>query len=93
MKAPVTCSEEGGVYFRVKAHDRVKEGGASIAVAPWRGRGAAREEAAALPAHLGREEGEGGGGLGLVGWLGLPHHSGPKRSGGPASHWVDWAES
>jgi hypothetical protein len=27
MKAPVTRSEEGGIYDRVKAHDRVKEGG------------------------------------------------------------------
>jgi hypothetical protein len=40
---------------------------------------AAREEAAALPAHLGWEEGEGGGGgLGHVSWLGLPGRMGPE---------------
>jgi hypothetical protein len=59
--------KRGGVYVRVKAHDRVKEGGVFIAVAPWRGRGVARR-----PWHGGarggsgtagalREEGEGGG--------------------------------
>jgi hypothetical protein len=37
---------------------------------------AVREEAAALLARCGRKE-KGGGELGLVGWLGLPGHSGP----------------
>jgi hypothetical protein len=56
----------GGVYVRVKAHDRVKEGGAFVAVAPWRGRGVAwhpwnggvRGRSSAAGAL--REEGEGG---------------------------------
>jgi hypothetical protein len=90
MKAPVTRSEEGGVvYVRVKAHDRVKEGGMFIAVALWCGRGAAQRpwcggaRGGSGAAGALREEGEGGEGMGLVGWLGLPGRSGPKG-------WVHW---
>jgi hypothetical protein len=65
-----------------------------IAVAPWRGgmRGGSSATGAL------REEGEGGEGLGLVGWLGLLGRSGPKgRVGwlslpgrpGPKG-WVGW---
>jgi hypothetical protein len=72
--------KRGGIYIRVKAHDRVKEGGVFNAVAPWCGRGAARDEAVALLARCGRKEMRWGGGgrTGPVGWLGLPGRSGPK---------------
>jgi hypothetical protein len=77
MKAPVTVVKRGGVYGRVKAHNRVKEGGGRVHYgAPWRGRGAARRQrrdgasGGGGAAGLLREEGEGG-------WLGLPGRSGP----------------
>jgi hypothetical protein len=41
MKALVTHCEEGGIYDRVKACERVKEG-PSVGVAPWHGRRVAR---------------------------------------------------
>jgi hypothetical protein len=74
---------KGGINDCVKARDRVK-GGASIGVAPWRGRGAARS-----PWHGGarggggatgsvREGGWGRGGHGLMGRLSLLGCSGPK---------------
>jgi hypothetical protein len=59
---------------------RKKEGGR-----PWRCGGAAGSV---------REGGrKGKGGHELVGWLGLPGYSGPKRPDGPAGHLADWAES
>jgi hypothetical protein len=88
MKAPITRSEEGGgVYDQLKAHDRVKEGGAFITVLHGAGEGrrgangaTARAEVAALPAHCGRKEKGAGSACraarGRVGWLSLPGHSG-----------------
>jgi hypothetical protein len=84
MKAPVTrCEEGGGISDQVKAHDRVKEG-ASVGVAPWHGRRAARWP------WRGGARGRGGGATGLgeggrkgrghslVGKLDLLGRSGPK---------------
>jgi hypothetical protein len=84
MKAPVTRCEEGrGIYDRVKACDRVKEG-TSVGVAPWHRRRVARWP------WRGGARGRGGGaagsgeggrkgrGRGMVGQLGLLGHSGPK---------------
>jgi hypothetical protein len=66
MKAPVTRSEEGGIYVRGKAHDRVK-GGRSLRSLHGMGEGrrgahgaAVQEEAMALPARCGRKEKGGG---------------------------------
>jgi hypothetical protein len=70
-----------GVYGRVKAHDRVKEGGAFITVLHGVGEGrhgangaAARAEATTLLVHCGRKEkGAGSACLaarGRAGWLG-----------------------
>jgi hypothetical protein len=70
--------KRGGVYGRVKAHDRVKEGGAFITVLHGVGEGqrgandvAVRAEAAALPAHCGRKKkgaGSGSGGMARPAW-------------------------
>jgi hypothetical protein len=83
-KAPVThCEEGGGIYDRVKARDRVKEG-ASVGVAPWRGRRAAwwpwRSNARGRGggATSSGEGGRKGRGRGLEGQLGLLVRSGPK---------------
>jgi hypothetical protein len=93
LKAPVTRCEEGGIYDRVKAHDLVKDG-ASVGVAPWRGRRATR-----WPWHNGARgrgggatgSGEGGREEGKAAWpSGLAQLAGPlgaKRSDGC------WAES
>jgi hypothetical protein len=71
--------------------------GASVGVAPRRGRGVAQcpwrggvrgGSGAAGPV---REGGRGGGGL--VGRLGLLGRSGPKRPDGSAGHWANWGES
>jgi hypothetical protein len=73
----------GGIYDRVKAHDRVKEG-ASVGVAPWRGRRAAwwpwRSNARGRGggATGSGEGGRKGRGRGLEGQLGLLVRSGPK---------------
>jgi hypothetical protein len=77
----------GGIYIRVKAHDFVKEGGAFIAVAPWRGRGVARcpwrggVRGGSSAAGALREEGE-------VGANSACLATRPKRSGGLA--WPAW---
>jgi hypothetical protein len=92
MKASVTCSEEGGgVYVRVKAHDRVKEGARSLRSLHGVGEGrrgahgaVAREEAAALPARCGRKE---MGGKYWAGGRARPASPlGAKRPGGLAGH-------
>jgi hypothetical protein len=75
--------------------DRVKEE-ASIGVAPWLGRGAARHPWRGGARGGGGATGsvrEGGRGGGLVGRFNLLGHSAPKRMDGMAGHWVDWAES
>jgi hypothetical protein len=75
--------KRGGVYVRVNAHDRVKEGGRIHC-----GRSMAWERGGAAPMarwherrqrHCWCVEGgwRRGGGLGLVGWLGLSGRSGP----------------
>jgi hypothetical protein len=77
------CEEGGGIYDRVKARDRVKEG-ASVGVTPWRGRRAARWPwRGGLRGRGGGAAGSGEGGRkgrgrGLVGQLGLLGCLGPK---------------
>jgi hypothetical protein len=83
MKAPVTRSEEGGIYDRVKVHNRVKEG-ASVGVAPWHGRRAVRRpwrggvRGGGSRATSSGEGGRKGKGCGLVGRLDLLGRSRPK---------------
>jgi hypothetical protein len=85
----------GGIYDRVKPHDRVNEG-VSVGVAPWHGRRAARR-----PWHGGTRGGGGGatgsgeGGrkgkgaqLGGLAWPARP--LGSKRLDG---YWAVWARS
>jgi hypothetical protein len=90
-----TMKRGGGIYDRVNAHERVKEG-ASIGVAPWRGR-----RAVWRPWRGGTRGGGGGAtGSGEGGRKGKGARSGgPARPAGPLRAkrsdgcWAVWAES
>jgi hypothetical protein len=73
MKAPVTRSEEGGIYDRVKAHDRVKEGGIR-----W-GRSMAWERGSMAPMVRWRERRRR-----RCHWLSEAGRKGGTQPGGPA---------